>query len=148
MPDLRAVSAALVVFAAIVNTGVSYAADKIFLVCSGTSTVHWEKISTGPYGPASLVIDLDGGIVTWGDVSIPIVKTQGTFVEFGTKEIAKALDSHSYTGTMDRVTGGVSIMERWVRESWDSDVTQPKPWPLRTEEFTYDLTCKRTNPVF
>jgi hypothetical protein len=131
-------------------TGVSYAADQIVLICSGTATYYWNGISTDRHGPDGLVIDLDGGIVTWGDVAIPIVKTPGTFIEFESKEIAKAPDSHSYIGTMDRITGGVSITEHWIREIWDSTSypNQPEMKFPRDEEISYDLTCKRTNPVF
>jgi hypothetical protein len=108
-----------------------------------------ERNINGPRGPPDgLVIDLDGGVVTWGDEVIPIASIKGNFIEFRSKEEAKALDSHSYFGTMDRVTRVVSIFENWARESWDTDVTQPKPRPLLTEEITYNFTCKRTNPVF
>jgi hypothetical protein len=126
----------------------AHATDKIVLVCSGTATYYWKGVSTDRAGPDGLVIDLDGGVVTWGDEAIPITSIKGNFIEFKSKEEAKALDSHSYSGTMDRVTGVVSIVENWVRESGDTDVTQPKPWPLRTEEISYNFTCKRTNPVF
>jgi hypothetical protein len=49
MADLRFLTAAVVV--AIFNTGVSYAADKIVLVCSGTETLDWKEISTDRAGP-------------------------------------------------------------------------------------------------
>jgi len=150
MADLRGVLAAVVVWVTLLNTGVSYAANKIVLVCSGTTTIDWKDISTGPYGPDTFVIDLDGGIVTWGDVAIPIVKAAGTFIEFESKEEAKALDSHSYSGTMDRVTGALYMTQHWVRESWENNDPQipPELRVQRTEEFIYDLTCKPAKPLF
>ena len=55
-----------------------------------------------------------------------------------------------FMGTMDRVTGGVSITEHWIREIWDSKSypNQPEMKFPRDEEISYNLTCKRTNPVF
>jgi hypothetical protein len=137
----------LIAFAiALLLTRASYAADKIVLVGSGTATYYWKGVSTDRAGPDGLVIDLDRGIVTWGDVAIPIVKTSGNFIEFESKEKTEALDSHTYWGTMDRVTGVVGISERWIRESSEPDDPEMK-FPV-TEEISYNLTCKRTNPVF
>jgi hypothetical protein len=58
----------------------AHAADKIVLVCSGTATFYWNGMSTNPEGPDGLVIDLDGGVVTWGDEAIPITSIKGNFI--------------------------------------------------------------------
>jgi hypothetical protein len=89
-------------------------------------------------GPDSLVIDLDGGVVMWGDEAIPITSIKGNFIEFESKEDKiRAADSHKYSGTIDRVTGTGSLQDNWLRELPDIH-----------EEIIYNYTCKRTNPVF
>ena len=61
MADLRVVPAALAVWMALLNTGVSYAADKIILLCAGT--VYPKREPHGTRKRVS-VIDLDRKIVS------------------------------------------------------------------------------------
>jgi hypothetical protein len=94
-------------------------------------------VSTNREGPDSLVIDLDGGVVTYGDEVLPIKSVKGSFIEFGSYEEPT---THGFPGTragvIDRVTGGLSMTQHVLREN-DAH-----------EEISYDLTCRRANPVF
>jgi hypothetical protein len=112
--------------AAIALAGVSYAGEKITLVCSGSVSV---QNGEEPFSPTGLGIDLDGGKVTWAGSTLPITENKGNFISFKGDE-----DAHNSTisGTIDRVSGGLGLVELF-REGGSA---------------TYDLHCSPTKPLF
>ena len=108
-------------------TGLSYAADKIALTCSGT------MVSAGAKEPApnqSLVIDLDRGIVKFGSIGeLAIVKRTETSVYFnGNSEDGQTV----WQGDIDRFSGLAVVSVR------------------RNKEIVrhYQLSCRRPEPLF
>jgi len=108
-------------------TGLSYAADKIALTCSGTI------LSAGTKEPApnqSLVIDLDRGIVKFGSIGeLAIVKRTETSVYFnGNSEDGQT----AWQGDIDRFSG-VAVVSVW-----------------RNDKILlhYQLSCRRPEPLF
>ena len=87
--------------------GVSYAAEKIILACSGTVTVN-----AGPRGPASpmsLVIDLDQQTVTTNLGDFSITKLTDNSVEF---EKRRSQDSFlEKMGRLDRISGSADVWD-------------------------------------
>ena len=107
--------------------GVSYAADKIALTCSGT------MVSAGIKEPApnqSLVVDLDRGIVTIGSIGqLSIVKRTENSVSFkGSSEDGQTV----WQGDVDRFSG-FAVVSVW-----------------RNKEILlhYQLNCRRPEPLF
>ena len=77
------------------------------------------------------------------------------FRRFGTSERAASWLSHAgpvidFMGRWTALLEEISITEHWIREIWDSKSypNQPEIKFPRDEEISYNLTCKRTNPVF
>jgi hypothetical protein len=87
----------------------------------------------------SLVIDLDQGIVTFGDKNVPISKNEGNAISFENnfdeEQDPKKENGDWIMGTIDRVVGTAVITKHLYTHYGEHD-------------FYYDLTCKRTNPVF
>jgi hypothetical protein len=137
LADLRVVPAALVVCMALLSAGAGYAGEKINLVCYGTASDDPLSSKVSKYGPDGLIVDLDANTVTWGSDSFPIKENKGSLISFegGSREDRAP---GATTGTIDRITGVASISQHWVYGQYGE----------RSAESTYDLTCKRTNPVF
>jgi hypothetical protein len=127
MADLRVVPAALAV--CVVLTGVSYAADKITLACSGTSWTKGNNIQT--QAPSqSFVIDPDRGIVTsplFGKLSI--LKSTGDDISF--KGVAE--NGNIIVGRFDPYSGFATV------RTWHNN---------KELLLNYNLNCKRANPLF
>ena len=108
-------------------SGVSYAADKIALTCSGT------MVSAGIKKPApnqSLVVDLDRGIVTIesiGELSI-VTRTESSVSFKGRSEDGQT----AWQGDIDRFSG-VAVVSVW-----------------RNDKILlhYQLSCRRPEPLF
>ena len=108
-------------------SGVSYAADKIALTCSGT------MVSAGIKKPApnqSLVVDLDRGIVTIesiGELSI-VTRTESSVSFKGRSEDGQT----AWQGDIDRFSG-LAVVSVW-----------------RNDEILlhYQLSCRRPEPLF
>ena len=118
----------LALTAAIAVAGVSYAADKIALACSGTETNGFKE---WPTRPKSIIIDLERGTVTMplteeGGV-FPITEVRENYIAFGSGDVVR---SHQ---TEVRGISGHALVS--VYHGLDP-------------AFTYDLTCKHTNPLF
>jgi hypothetical protein len=125
MANLRVTPAALVVWMTLLNTGVSYAADKIILLCSGT--VYPKEGTSWHPGNESLVIDLDRQIVSESLTvdflgELPISVSEDTMYLEGTS----LLDYHVH-GSINRVTGETLIY---------------------TSDEEYRGTCKPAEPLF
>jgi hypothetical protein len=127
MADLRVVPAALAV--CVVLTGVSYAADKITLACSGTSWTKGNNIHMQAAPSQSFVMDPDRGIVTsplFGKLSI--LKSTEDVISF--KGVAENGDI--IVGRFDRYSGFATV----------------RTWHNKELVLNYDLNCKRANPLF
>jgi hypothetical protein len=136
MAYLRVASAALLVWLALLDAGVCYAAERIALACSGSMTSSWP-----PREPIDddegIIVDLDSGLVIWRDNAFPIVGNEGNMISFQSKmDIEPGKEVPPLTkGWLDRVTGA-------FHATYDfGSASQPM-------EEIYNLTCKRTNPVF
>src|SRR5690242_21903937 len=85
MAGLRGVAIALAV--TLLTTGVSYAADKVTLSCSGTvNNVFWSlkgehNEQNYPYHD-SLTIDPDGRVAIWGSDAYPITEIEENHFTF------------------------------------------------------------------
>jgi hypothetical protein len=84
MAYLRVASAALLVWLALLDAGVCYAAERIALACSGSMT------SSGPPrepidDDEGIIVDLDSGLVIWRDNAFPIVGNEGNMISFQSK---------------------------------------------------------------
>ena len=124
MADLRVVPAALAVWMALLNTGVSYAADKIILLCAGT--VYPKEGTSWHPGNESLVIDLDRKIVSESLTvdflgELPISVSEDTMYLEGT-----SLLGYHVHGSINRV--GETL--------------------IYTSEEEYRGTCKPAKPLF
>jgi hypothetical protein len=111
----------------LILTGLSYAAGKIALTCSGTI------VSAGTKEPApnlSLVIDLDRGIVTLGSIGeLSIVKRTENSVSFkGSSEDGQTV----WQGDVDRFSG----------------LTVVSVWRNKQILLHYQLICRRPEPLF
>jgi hypothetical protein len=132
------VTTALIAFAStLLLTAPSYATEKITLACVGT--VQTDSGGTNADPGESLVIDLDQGIVAFGDKNVPISKNEGNAISFE-NNFDEERDPKKEKGewviwTIDRVVGTAVITEHLYTHYGEND-------------FYYDLTCKRTNPVF
>ena len=137
MADLRVVPAALAVCVALLITGASYAADKIVLVCSGTSSIAGTLVKNPMTDPMTLIIDLDRRIVTnsWvgfqesaiTEVTESEINFQGAKPEFGT-----------WKGAIDRYSGSAWLsLHSVLRDQNNFQLTQ-----------VYNLTCKPAQPLF
>jgi hypothetical protein len=108
-------------------SGVSYAADKIALTCSGT------MVSAGIKKPApnqSLVVDLDRGIVTIvsiGELSI-VTRTESSVSFKGRSEDGQT----AWQGDIDRFSG-VAVVSVWRNDK---------------KLLHYQLSCRRPEPLF
>jgi hypothetical protein len=126
MADLRVVPAALAI--CVVLTGVSYAADKIPLACSGTSWTKGNNIQM--QAPSqSLVIDPDRGIVTsplFGKLSI-LKKSAEDDISF--KGVAE--NGNITVGRFDPYSGFATV----------------RTWHNKELLLNYNLNCKRANPL-
>lgn len=71
------------VWVALLNTGVSYAAERIVLACSGTltSSLSPHEHSRDAEG---IIIDLDAGLMMWGSDTFPLVSNEGNITRFAT----------------------------------------------------------------
>jgi hypothetical protein len=123
MADLRVVVGALAVSAALI--GVSYAADKIILLCPGT--VYPKEGTSWHPGNESLVIDLDRKIASESLTvdflgELPISVSEDTMYLEGT-----SLLGYQVHGSINRVTGETLIY---------------------TSEEEYRGTCKPAKPLF
>jgi hypothetical protein len=120
--------------AAIALAGVSYAGEKITLVCSG-------QMSSGATpqedGPESIAVDLDQGTLTWGSDTYPIASNEGNTIKFQSRPLPKpGGEVPPWTeGWLDRVTGQFYATYDWGSAS--------KP---ATDH--YSLTCKPAKPLF
>jgi hypothetical protein len=113
------------------SSGVACAADKIYLVCSGTiSGSSPEKPAREDTGE-SIIIDLDQGIVIWGEDTLHITSNVGNTIEF------KSRPGQTFSsGVIDRVLGKFFVTE--------SIKVPGKKFIVRT----YYLTCKPAKPLF
>ena len=118
--------------------GVSNASDKIALTCSGTAR-EVLNLKADSYGPDSLVIDLDRQTVTWANTTLPIVENKENVISFENKleDENRKEDGDWISGYVDRVVGTAFISEHRYRN-----------YGLSNGEFQYDLSCKRTSPLF
>ena len=108
-------------------TGLSYAADKIALTCSGT------MVSAGIKKPApnqSVVVDLDRGIVTIGSSGeLSIVKRTENSVSFnGSSEDGQTV----WQGDVDRFSGLMVV----------------SIWRNKEALLHYQLSYRRPEPLF
>ena len=108
-------------------TGLSYAADKIALTCSGTMVASGTK-ETAP--SQSLLIDLDRGIVTIGSIGkLSITKRTENSVSFeGKTEDGQTV----WRGDVDRFSGLAVV----------------SVWRNKKVLVNYNLTCRRPEPLF
>jgi hypothetical protein len=126
MADLRVVPAALVVWvAALLNTGVSYASEKVILTCA--STVTFPLGSDRRSADESLIIDWDRQTVTVAMRVFSITQMTENYVRF-----EGSSTGNSYKGGMDRVSGSGFVT--WYRGS-----------ELRLTDV---LTCKSAKQLF
>ena len=123
MADLRVVPAALEIWvAALLNTGASYATDKITLICSN-----------GKEDDYSLSIDLDRKLASFhmSDLpdadDIPITRVTDNYIWFQNKALS---DIYSQ-GKLDRITGSLHFFHRHLKDAKD-----------------YYLQCKPAKPLF
>ena len=120
--------------AAIAVAGVSYAADKITLSCSGTTTFY-PVLNKRPSGVGSILIDLDNGIVLTnpGNHSVPIIKiTEESIMFGGPPDGGSGEGGWLVSGSIDRISGVVSMSVSGNRG------------PMWGE----DLVCKPAKPLF
>ena len=152
MADLRGISVALAVWATLLSTGVSYAADKVMLSCSGTANnVFWSldgehNEQNYPYHDR-LTIDPDARVAIWGSDAYPITEIEGNLITFkgemedgreGAPPVVPPVTSNHYTiGVMDRITGDLSLSQ---------DDKSNNLGPYRKTTFT--LHCKPAKPLF
>ena len=150
--NLRGVAGAIVVWVALLKTGVSYAADKVTLSCSGTANnVFWSlkgehNEQNYPYHD-SLTIDPDGRVAIWGSDAYPITEIEGNLITFkgevedgreGAPPVVPPVTWNHYTiGVMDRITGDLSLSQ---------DDKSNNLGPYRKTTFT--LHCKPAKPLF
>jgi hypothetical protein len=129
MTDLRVVPAALMVWVAL--TGVSYAANKIAVTCSGTETNGFKE---WPANPKSIITDLDRGTVTMRlteEGVFPITEVRENYITFGSGDVFQSHQTE-VRGSIDRVSGHVTV----------------SVYPGLGQAITYDLTCKPAKPLF
>ena len=119
----------LIAFAtALLLSGVSYAADKITLVCSGTtsvgsSTLPMETLMT-------LIVDLYRGTVT------------SSWVGFQVSSITQATESNiNFEGAKPEFGTWEGRIDRYSGSAWLSAKT-------RGINSIYELTCKPAKPLF
>src|SRR5262249_56101079 len=84
MAYLRVASAALLVWLALLDAGVCYAAERIALACSGSMT------SSGPPrepidDDEGIIVDLDSGLVIWRGNAFPPWGKEGKKISFQSK---------------------------------------------------------------
>jgi hypothetical protein len=135
MVSLRVVVAALAVCVALFTAGGSNAADKIVLVCSGSSSIPgakspMERAKAPMKHTMTLIIDRDEGSVTnsWvgfqqssiTGITDGTINFEGAKTEFGT-----------WKGAIDRYSGSA-----WI-DAQMAGLTQ-----------VYELTCKPAKPLF
>ena len=77
-PHRAIIATALIAFATLLLTAPSYATEKITLACVGSRQGDTMEKYDDP--GESLVIDLDQGIVTFGDKNVPISKNEGNAI--------------------------------------------------------------------
>ena len=149
--NLRGVAGAIVVWVALLKTGVSYAADKVTLSCSGTANnVFWSlkgehNEQNYPYHD-SLTIDPDGRVAIWGSNAYPITEIEGNHFAFkgevedrreGGPAVTPAIWNHYTIGVMDRITGDLSLSQD---DKCDKFGLYHKT--------TFNLHCKPAKPLF
>jgi hypothetical protein len=129
----KVVAAALAVCVAF--SGVSYAADKIALTCTG-SFLKNDTLLPGGDRTYSFVVDLDRNAVNFGysiatgaGDDIPITKATDNYIQFG----SPALSEPYWEGELDRYTGSLHLFHRW-RLGGDTE--------------NYYLDCKPAKPLF
>ena len=149
--NLRGVAGAIVVWVALLKTGVSYAADKVTLSRSGTANnVFWSlkgehNEQNYPYHD-SLTIDPDGRVAIWGSNAYPITEIEGNHFTFkgevedrreGAPAVTPAIWNHYTIGVMDRITGDLSLSQD---DKCDKFGLYHKT--------TFNLHCKPAKPLF
>src|SRR5262249_48582737 len=136
MAYLRVASAALLVWLALLDAGVCYAAERIALACSGSMT------SSGPPrepidDDEGIIVDLDSGLVIWRDKPFPLFGKERNKISFQSK---KEIEPRKEGSPLAK--GGVTRLTGAFHATYDfGSASQPM-------EEIYNLTCKRTNPVF
>jgi hypothetical protein len=110
-------------------TGVSYAADKITLTCSGMQWDGRVPIKKEAVPPQSVIIDLDKGIVTMplGDSDLSEI-TENYVMFAGVSDDRK----RSWKGRIDRISGS-----GYVTMSFGSEFSS-----------NTQLSCKPAKPLF
>jgi hypothetical protein len=132
--------------AAITLFGLGYAASAptTALICSGNKK---DALGYGDYGPEGIVVDLDRGVVVWGDDPIPIVKDTGesiTFKSLGDNKgknvsVIPKMGGITKEGSLNRTTGvfqGIITLSPEIAP----DPKDPSSYFL--------LTCKPAKPLF
>jgi hypothetical protein len=97
---------------AVALAGVSYAGEQVALVCTGTGYLMdgAGKSHEMPISPTGLMIDVDGGKVIWADDTLPITSNKGNFISF--QGDTAPPEQGSIGGTIDRVSGGLTMLEQ------------------------------------
>jgi hypothetical protein len=116
MAYLRVASAALLVWLALLNAGVCYAAEGIALACSGSMTS-----SGSPREPIDddegIIVDLASGLVIWRDDAFPIVGNEGNMISFQSKMEPRAILWADQPVPQSRPPAGVTSLTESVA-SW------------------------------
>ena len=98
-----------------------------------------EKLQQQPFAQSGLMIDMDGGKVTWGAYTLPITENKGNMIVFQgdteerTDSAPPIVLHYSTSGTMDRSSGSLALIEQEHTVGTSA---------------TYNLQCNPRNPVF